>query len=159
MCRWGIPCGTPPGSAAGTPQRPRLCIAEVQARQSAAVAERKARVIRDLPGVPVRIGEVAGVAAVDGVRGRAYNDGSGGPRRIDDRVDLVPRAHVVRQIHPAKTIVKANQTRADILGQLVLAPEHHAESASLEEDRLPDLLTAPAELLVERAGSRHVRHP
>ena len=45
---------------------------------------------------------------------------------------------------------------ARIEGQLVATPQHDDDAAGLEEHRLLQLLTAPAEPLVERSGAVYI---
>jgi len=53
----------------------------------------------DLPEVAVRVGEVAGVAAPEGRAGRLDDPGTGALGARQQRVDLVPAAHVVGDAH------------------------------------------------------------
>src|SRR6266496_4809162 len=71
------------------------------------VADRPVRVVRDLPGVAVRVVEDPGVAAVERLGGLAADRRPGGSRLLDDRVDLLPRPHVVggRDAAPAAAVL------------------------------------------------------
>ena len=62
----------------------------------------EARIVGDLPQVAVRIGEVAGVAAIGRRLRRTGDRATGLLRGGDDRVDLAGRPHVLRQRHPAE---------------------------------------------------------
>src|SRR3954447_7911289 len=58
------------------------------------VPERPAGVVGDLPRVPVRVGDVGGVAAPLGARRRGQQRGAGRQHLRDALVDLVLRPHV-----------------------------------------------------------------
>lgn len=96
-----------------------------------------------------------GIAAVERGGGRGGDGRSCRLRRGHDGVDVTSIPHVVRQVDPAEAL-GSHGVKARVLSQLVLMPQHQAEAASLEEDRLLYLLPAPPQPLVERAGSRYV---
>ena len=88
------------GRAADHRRRPALGFlggAEVGQGERAVRVEGEAGVPGDLPDVAVRVAEVAGVAAVEGLPGRLGYLGSGRGRLGQDRVDLGSRPDVLRQ--------------------------------------------------------------
>src|SRR5580765_2985686 len=115
-------------------------------------AQRHAGVVRDLPGMTVRIEEDSGVAAPPPLGGLARNRCAGRPGFLDHRVDLGSRAHVVREADAAPAAAVDDSV---VLGDLLTPPEGEDEPIGVEEDDLlPVEPGLPAEALVE--GTRGI---
>src|SRR4029077_15508618 len=87
-------------------------------------AQRHAGVVRDLPGMTVRVEEDSGVAAPPPLGGLARNRRTGRPGFLDHRVDLGSRAPVVREAGPAPASAVDD---AVVLGDLLTPPEGENE--------------------------------
>src|SRR5215211_4628541 len=129
------------------------------AEDDAAVGgEAEARVVRDLPSVPVEVAEDAGVPAVERL-GRLSGDGSAGlAGLLDNAVDLFGRRDVVRErdAAPARAVVGDTGVRR----QLLPRPEDEHDAVRLEEGGLLDLEhRLPPERRVERVRLLVVAHP
>src|ERR1700750_1173641 len=72
--------------------------------ERAVVLEGEARVVGDLPHVAVEVGEVPGVAAVEGLGGGFGDRRAGRLGGGEDRVDLLARAHVLGQGDAAEAV-------------------------------------------------------
>ena len=109
----------------------------------------------DLPRVPVRVDEHAGVAAPERRASGPGDRRAGAPGLREHGVDLLRRADVVgeRDAAPAAAVLDAA-----VLGELAPAPQREHTAADLEErDVVPVVRGAPAERLVEGPRARHVR--
>src|SRR3954470_5761018 len=114
---------------------PALGRAEVRKRQRAVRAEREAGIVRDLPEVAVRVGEIAGVPAVAGLRRRLSDAGARGFRGGKDGVDLLGGTHVVRECNSSEGDGRVERY-ARVVREVLSRPEHNGEPARLEENRL-----------------------
>jgi hypothetical protein len=105
--------------------------------------------VRDLPDIPLRVGECTRCATPEGLLGRALDRAAGALRLRQNFGHLLRRADVVGELDPWCAVT----------AELGPQAEHHA--ASLEEaDVVIWLLGArPAERLVERAGAGEVSYP
>jgi hypothetical protein len=97
----------------------------------------EARVVRDLPGVPVEVTEGTGVSAVEGVRGLARDLGSVRACLLDHLVYRLPRADIVsqRDCAPPRTVVGD----AQVGSKLVPRPQDENHAVRLKEGRLLDV--------------------
>src|SRR5215212_4439853 len=124
----------------------------------AVVMDGPAGVVGNLPGVAVGIDEDARVPAPEGGRPRT---GDGGPREPglgEHRVNLLGRANVVGERHPAPA---AGVGDAAVPGELPAVPQRQDEPGCLEEGDVVGLVVhapaqMPAERLVERLRPRHI---
>lgn len=100
----------------------------------------------DLPHVPVGIGKGAGISAPVGARGRTLYRPAGMLCRQEQRVDLILRSDVVRELDPGRTVASESCPQ----------PEDH--SAGLEKhDLVVGLLCAsPSERLIECSSAGEV---
>jgi hypothetical protein len=137
----------------------RAARSEVRQDQRAVLGEREARVVGDLPEMPVEVGEVTGVAAVEGLAGGSGDRRPGRGGRVHHRVDLGRGPHVLRQRDAAETVggtIGARVLDARVGGELLPSPEDDGRAAGLDEDGLLDFLAPPTERLVEAARRRQV---
>src|SRR5215470_11346688 len=117
-CLWLVVKGTTgPGWLDG--RRVGLGGAEVGEGEGAVRVEGEAGVPGDLPDVAVRVAEVAGVAAVEGLPGGPDYLGAGGGRGLQRRVDLLAGPEVLRQDDGAQVRVPD----AAVGGELGPAPQ------------------------------------
>src|SRR6266540_614792 len=114
----------------------------------AVLGQSPVRVVGDLPRVPVGIRERAGIPAPERLARRPRDGGACMLGLCHHAVDLLRRAHVVRERHSTPTAAIRDAT---VLGELPAAPEREDHPARLEEDDVLALLPAarPPERLVE----------
>jgi hypothetical protein len=101
------------------------------------------------PQVPVRVGEVARIAAVERLVGGPGDPTASAFGRCEDLVDLASAAHVVRQgdaVDAGPTLVVVD---CSVLGELCSAPQDDCDAARLKEHRALDLLASPTQRRVE----------
>src|SRR6185503_19166225 len=129
-------------------------------RDPAVRAEREAPVPADLPGVSVRIGEVAAVAERE-LRAGLQQGATGGDRLVDRRVDRIAILDVDGQGDPAERAAR-RLDQLGVLGQVAPSEDAQvavgrAEPGDLARDR--GFSAGPAECLVEAARPLHVLDP
>ena len=125
--------------------------------QAPVAPQRKARVVRDLPGVPIGVDEDRVVATPVGGTGLARDPRAGVPRLLEHRIDLPRRAHVQRKrdAAPAARILDPGVRR-----ELGAAPQPQGHATRLEEHRVLEVERGrPPQPLVERLRSRHIGDP
>src|SRR6266540_1708734 len=117
--------------------------------------ERPARVVRDLPGMAVGVGERARVAAPEGLAHLAGDARSRAARLLHHPVDLGRRADVVRK---GDTAESAPVLDTAVGRELLPAPERENHPARLKEDDvvLGTRIRVPAEPLVEPPRPREI---
>src|ERR1700761_200368 len=146
-----MPMQPSPSADTSKPWLPKLLLPIIDSEwqnEGAVFAQREARVVGDLPEVAIEVGEVPGVATVEGLGGGLGDRRPGRDGRREHLVDLLPRAHVLRQRDAAEAIC-ARVLAPGVVGQLLPPPEDDRRPTGLHEDRLLDFFALPPERLVE----------
>jgi hypothetical protein len=86
----------------------------------------------NFPDMPVRVAEVAGIAAIECVLRRLDDLGAGAPRLLDRLVDLFPARHIVADRERRRTVPGLRQAR--IVGDVVLRPDRELQSSREVEE-------------------------
>jgi len=113
--------------------------------------------VGDLPNVAVEVGEIGGIATVEGLLGRFGHRRPGRLRCGDERVDLLARADVVGEGDAGEAVL-ASVLDATVGSQPLASPENDPEAAGLEEDGFLDFVALPAERRVEITSSGKAVH-